>query len=579
MKKIIFLLLLFVWGLSSCDDTLDLKSNGSITMDEVFTDRNRTRGYLNSCYGHRPGLYLHAGSYTDDAEDSDNNTAFSTYDYWYNSGLSSTTFASYNLDGSPWTSFYQGIRKCNVFIANIGDAQVYATDTEKAGWKAQALTLRAFYYLQLFKRYGPVPLVLEDYGTNHDYSDAVRTPVGEIVRQILADCDTALATPSSNDYSWNIVERQWGIMTKGVAWAIKSQAVTYAVSPLFDDGTFTLDEALNITKQALAQCLDNGYALWTETDDLNGYNAYSTYFLYNPDDMRAKDKETIYGGNRVEAWRYAGIPSIGGGAKAGPCPTQDLVDAYEMTNGEAPITGYSDANHLQPIINAASGYDENNPYVGRDPRFYSTVFHNGSTRGSTAVYTYEGGSSGISETNTRYTHTGYYMRKYGHNNSNRNTNQDGYVRMMRLPELYFNFAEIAYQAKSPTEKIDLGNGSSMSACDAVNAVRARAGMPAFPNNMTKDAFEKKYRNERRIEYAMEQDRYFDLRRWKILTEKTKFVTGMRIERQGSRYVYNRFRFDDRASSNEKYLLYPISMDEVNKILTLTGDNWQNPNWN
>jgi hypothetical protein len=557
---------------------LDLDSNGTITMDEVFGDRNRTRGYLNSCYNHRPGQYLYAGSFTDDAEDSENSTAYTVYDYWYNVGLSVSNFGAYNLDGSAWTSYYQGIRKCNVFLANIDKAAIYATNLEKAGWKAQAYTLRAFYYLQLFKRYGPVPLVLEDYGTSHDYGGDGRAPVGIIVKQILTDCDSALVTPSSTDFSWNIMDNQWGIMTKGVAWAIKSQAITFAVSPLFDDGTFTLDEALDITKEALAECLNNGYELWTQEDEINGYNAYATYFLYNPNDLRAQDRETIYGGTWVAAWQNAGIPTIGGMSKAGPCPTQDLVDAYEMANGETPVTGYSDADRLQPIINAASGYDENNPYADRDPRFEATIFYNGTRRGSTRVNTYVGGSCGISETNIKYTSTGYYLRKYAHDNSNRNSNSDGYIRMIRLPELYFNFAEIAYRAKSPDEKISMSGGLSMSASDAVSIVRARAGMPAFPAGMTKDAFEKKYRNERRIEYAMDQERYFDLRRWKILSEKMTFVTGMRIELDGDNYVYNRFRFENRPSRVDKSLLYPIDLSEVNKMLTLTGENWQNPGW-
>lgn len=578
MKKILFILILFAYGLTSCEDMLDLKSNGTITMDEVFTDRNRTRGYLNSCYSYRPGTYLYAGSYTDDAQDSRGNTAYSVFDYWYNTGLSASTFQSINIDGGPWSGYFQGIRKCNVFLANIDNATAFATDSEKAGWKAQAYTLRAFYYLLLFKRYGKLPLLLSDYGTDYDYSTESKVSVGIIVQQILDDCDAALATPSSDDFSWNIQDNQWGIMTKGVAWAIKSQAITYAKSPLFDDGTFTMDEALNITKEALYQFLSNDYELWTEPDINNGYNAYSAYFLYNPNDLRAKDKETIYGGDQVAAWQNAGIPTISGVSQAGPCPTQDLVDAYEMENGEAPITGYTDSNHLNPIINPASGYDENDPYSNRDPRFYSTIFYNESKRGSTTIYTYEGGNCGISETNIKYTSTGYYLHKFGHDNSNRNSNSDGYIRLIRLPEIYFNFAEIAYQAKGADEKINIGGNMSMSARDAVNAVRARAGMPDFLPGMSSDAFEKKYRNERRIEYAMEIDRYFDLRRWEILEEKTKFVTGMRITKNGNNYVYNRFRFDERPSSDNKFLLYPLDLSEVNKMLTLTGENWQNPGW-
>lgn len=567
-----------MWGITSCDDMLDLKTNGTITMDEVFTDRNRMRGYLNACYDHRPALYLHAGSFTDDAEDSENNTAYTRYDYWYNTGLFVSNFNSFNLDGDIWTACFKGIRKCNIFIANIDQATAYATETEKAAWKAQAYTLRAFYYVHLIKRYGPAPIVLQSFSTDYDYADEKKSSVGEVVRQILSDCDIALATPSSDDFSWDLKDKQWNIMTKGIAWAIKSQAVTCAVSPLFDDGTIALEEALDVTKNALSNCLGNGYALWREEDVVNGYNAYATYFLYNPNDNRAKDKETIYGGSQVTAWSLAGIPTTNGVSKAGPCPTQDLVDAYEMDNGETPVTGYSDADHLQPIINPASGYDDNNPYKNRDPRFYATVFYNGSKRGTDDVFTFEGGNCSISETNIKNTPTGYYFRKYAHNNSTRTSNSDGYIRMIRLPELYYNFAEIAYQIKGPDEKINMGNGLSMSACDAVDAVRARAGMPPFPQGLSKEQFEKKYRNERRVEYAMDQERFFDMRRWKILKEKATFVTGMRIVNDGNNYTYHRFRFSNRPSGEDKYLLYPVDLSEVNKMLKITGENWQNPGW-
>lgn len=89
MNKFIFFSLLLVSELfvTSCNDDLDLKSDGSITMAEVFTDRNRTRGYLNGCYGFLPSPYLEAGSFTDDAEDSDDITPGSRYDYWYNGGV------------------------------------------------------------------------------------------------------------------------------------------------------------------------------------------------------------------------------------------------------------------------------------------------------------------------------------------------------------------------------------------------------------------------------------------------------------------------------------------------------------
>ena len=64
----------------------------------------------------------------------------------------------------------------------------------------------------------------------------------------------------------------------------------------------------------------------------------------------------------------------------------------------------------------------------------------------------------------------------------------------------------------------------MTAREAVNKVRERVGMPALPEGLTKDQFEIRYRNERRVELAFEGHRYFDVRRWKILSETDGFVT-------------------------------------------------------
>ena len=211
---------------------------------------------------------------------------------------------------------------------------------------------------------------------------------------------------------------------------------------------------------------------------------------------------------------------------------------------------------------------------GMKHEFYSTVFYNMSKRGSAYINTYVGGTSGISETNIRYTCTGYYMRKYASDNSNRNTNQDGFMRLIRLADVYMNFAEVAYQVAGPYQTV---SGVNMSAADAVNAIRDRAGMPNLPAGLSTADFEKRYRNERRIEFALEQDRFFSLRRWKAL-DAAKQVTGMRITQNGSNYTYQRFAFEPRQTAAENYLLYPINTGELNKITKLTGQNWQNPGW-
>lgn len=576
MKKfrILILAMAAAAALSACQDALDLRTNGTIDMSEVFKDRNRTRGYLNACYNYIKDPSVNVGSFTDDAQNSQDVVAGSSYDVWYHSDITSNNFSDHNWDGNPWGNYFEGVRKCNVFLANIDGATAEMQDWERSGWKAQALTLRAWYYLQLMKRYGQLPLITTDLGTGHDYSTDRKATVSEIAAQILADCDAAIATEDSEAYSYVYRTQQWGMATKALAQAIRCETATYVVSPLMGDGTYSADEALNIAADALAKVLANDYSLWTS--ESGGYNAYASYFLYNPEDYRAQDKETIYGGVRTAVWSSCGVPIVSGSSTAGTCPTQELVDAYEMANGKPAITGYSDEQHLQPIINAESGYDETNPYVNRDPRFYATVFYNGSTRGTDVISTVAGANCGLNATNIRYTHTGYYMRKYAHNASNRNSNSDGYMRVVRLAELYYNFAEVAYKAVGPDNIVTV-SGLNMSARDAINTVRARVGMPEIPSGLSASQFEQRYRNDRRVEFALEADRYFSLRRWKELASSA-VVTGMKVSGTGAAVTYERFAFDKRSTSADKYLLYPLNLTEASKILDLTGNDWQNPGW-
>jgi hypothetical protein len=725
-------------ALLSCNDMLELQNDGRVPMDKIFSTRDGVRGYLNSCYAYLPTPSYGKASLCDEAQNSDGVTANSLYSSWYGNVMSASSYG--NTDGQPWNNYYAGIRKCNVFLANMVNVTqntIYASEGELTGWVAQARTLRALYYLQLIKRYGAVPVITEPYATMHDYSGDHKSSFSEVVRLILEDCDAALSAPDiEQGFSWNVLNGQSGIMTRAVAYAIKSQAVTYAASLLWADGTYTWADATRISGEALSQCLTNGYELFNHVPEASvAQSAYALYFITRPDEQRAYDKETIYGGAVVSVWKDDGLPSTQGQVKAGACPTQEMVDSYEMkATGEPPLTGYSDAQHLQPAYNPLSGYNPAKPYEGRDPRFYASIHYNGAVRqlgapglgrddhfplypstspapynsltvtetntgeyhvattgggdpwfyttpigtalnaGSGSVYfrmeykastkleknelffgkpgaaggqetnptltfeasadwtvwelditnwtkqfswgdaahalrfdfgtggsvyeidirnmeivvqtmlasenpvaSYAGGADGITVTDFRTTHTGYYLRKYNNWKSGRDNAADGAVRLFRLAELYLNFAESAYQSDGPDVSINMGNGLVMSAREAVNKIRARADMPGFPTSMSKDAFEKKYRNERRVELAFEEHRYFDVRRWNILEETERYVTGMYITPSGADFNYARIGFE-RGSWANQYCLYPIPQDEVNKMQAHTGTDWQNAGW-
>ncbi len=334
------------------------------------------------------------------------------------------------------------------------------------------------------------------------------------------------------------------------------------------------------------QLLSNDYKLFNiQPDPTIAQNAYALYFFTDANDRRSVDKETILQrGGKMSIWKDAGMPSTASMTQSGANPTQELVDCYEMAaTGELPILGYSDASHLNPIINTESGYDPLNPYEGRDPRFYASIYYNGATRyldqpNGKKVATYTGGAEDLSATDRRHTRTGYYLRKFNNYKSAQNNELDGAIRLFRLAEIYLNFAESAYQAYGPDQVISLGSNLNMSARDAVNAIRKRAGMPDLPIGLTKEDFERRYRNERRVELAFEEHRFFDVRRWKILENTDGLVSGMKITKNGDNYIYDRFAFENRKSNTTRFLKYPINQTEVDKIFGYTGTDWQNEGW-
>ncbi|MCK3683464.1 RagB/SusD family nutrient uptake outer membrane protein [Maribellus sp. YY47] len=757
MKKYIsklFTVFVSVLGLVSCAD-LDIPSDGRMTLNDIFMDYYSTRNYFNRCSDYMPQVGFSyentpLASFCDEAHDASDGVSGAVND-WYNNRTSSSNnpLAS---GGDPWSRYFEGIRKCNTFLESINDPTVATAnidEEEKNGWIGEVYTLRAFYYLQLIKRYGGVPIIDAPYEITYDFSQDSRATFEACVDFILADCDRALEIPESSvstiGFRWDISDNERGHVTRAFAYAVKSQAALYAASPLwYEQGSkYTWDKVTEITKEALDECLAHGFELFDITPNADiAQNAYAYYFINRSDPSRSVDKETIFEttSSRTNVWKYAGTPITEGALKAGAGPSQELVDAYGMqATGEMPVLGYFDASHLQPIINASAGYDPANPYEGRDPRFYASVYYNNSPRSLTTgnidkdlfplsftstinnitatkngdevtlattgsdpwiftttltrpltagdsrvvsfeyksnksitdsefffcvaggpqggvesgqnihipqasewtrfeydlttaintwgfgvnssggaspenhflrfdvtggagyeitirnfriecftlppaptpVETFVGGNCEISDrvneiTNTR---TGYYMRKFNNYKSGVNVDQDGLMKIFRLGELYLNFAEAAYQSVGPDAAVpSTVGGSAMSARQAVNTIRERAEMPPLPAGLSESEFEVRYRNERQVEMAFEEHRFFDVRRWKILNETDGFVTGMKITQEGDSYTYTRIKLEDRGTNADKYLRYPIDQSEVSKMESYTGTSWQNPGW-
>lgn len=311
---------------------------------------------------------------------------------------------------------------------------------------------------------------------------------------------------------------------------------------------------------------------------------YERFFITRPDkNQDPLDKETIL--EAIDTWGYGSqtyrrfgvicylmnmIPVDFASEKCGLCPSQELVDSYEMKDGTVPILGYDDDAHTKPIINPASGYDDQKPYVDRDPRFYASVWYNGAYFGKKDgrdiyIESFVGGRHGISGIKQR-TPTGYYTRKYVDPSMRSAGSSKTLWRIYRLAELYLDLAEAENEANGPTQI----------AYDAVNATRRRAGMPDMPTGLTKDEFRERVRRERRVEMAFEENRFYDLRRWNILVENSRLKTGMRWTKAADGTLSNEriLSVDCHATANEKYYLLPIDLKEIIRMPLVK----QNPGW-
>lgn len=580
MKNKFLSILIIATIVISCDKALDITPDGRLTLDDVFQDENHTESYLNTVYSSIPSYsyYYHFFTFlagvTDECQDADvGNNPGNIANIWITGSMT----PSFNpLENGPgghgknhYNTFWTGIRNANVFLANIETANI-TVEKDRERYKAEAQLLRAFYYFELIKQYGPMPIVDEPFSPAFDYTSLVRPTFQECIDFIVNDCDEAIANP--NLPIRITLEPERGRFTKAVAHAVKSQALLYNASPLWnpENNTTKWQAAATSSKEALNALTQGGeYQLYPD---------YEEYFFSRSDvNPSPRDRETIFErktDGHPSFRNTNALPSMPGQHKVGVTPTQELVDSYDMlATGEPAILGYSDEDHLEPIINTQSGYDPDNPYEGRDPRFYATVWYNGALYDNIAgsvhiVETFAGGADALKKTppNKKNTHTGYYLRKFHDPKLQNRQNAQSRWKKYHLAEIYLNYAEAENEANGPTSE----------AYNAINAIRQRAGMPNLRTGLSKDEFRKRIRNERRVELVIEEHRFWDVRRWKILDQTDKLVTGMEVIKNGNSFEYKRFVTERRNAFQDKFLIFPIPIKDTSIIQDFNLN--QNPGW-
>jgi hypothetical protein len=563
--------------LESCD-SLNQTPNGNLTREQVFSKNNTSISYLNTIYSYIPP---YGNKYPFHA------TLASLTDLFYNAewAIGATPPAWYAGNLSPtdnplnagenayfYSHWWEGIHKANVFLANIDDANLNKFyQKNRSRYKAEARVLRAYFYLHLIQESGPMPVITKEIPPDYDYKAMTRPPFDKDVQFIINQCDSAIANP---DLPWRITDNNKAQrFTKAVAYAIESEATLWNASPLWNpqNDASKWKQAAEVSQNALQALKANGYELYPD---------YGEYFRRGADYSDSpSDRETILEIPTGRAFDYfyftnrmpiEGLPH----AEAGTCPTQELVDMYDMkTTGEPAITGYKDADHLQPIINTSSGYKPDHPYEDRDPRFYATVWYNQAEfpnimgQASYKVQIYEGGAQQIqtSGNDILHTPTGYYVRKYL-DTSNREMVGEATWKEYRLAEIYLNYAEAANEANGPTTDV----------YDAIKAIRERVNMPPLPSGLNKEEMRKRIHNERNVELAFEGHHFWDVRRWKVLGKTGKVVTGMRWTKNADNtFSGQRFVVAHKHAWRPKYRIFPIPQDEMDKL----GSGFrQNPGW-
>ncbi|QJD79123.1 RagB/SusD family nutrient uptake outer membrane protein [Spirosoma rhododendri] len=511
-----------------------------------------------------------------------------------------------------WNQMYLRIRAANLAIQNLTTPKFANTDGIADRLMGEAKFMRAYYYHQLVRYYGGVPIIDKVYGLGEADYATTRNTMEECINFIAKDCDEAAALLKGKSPAK-------GRGNELAALALKARVLTYAASDLYDAATA---KSKSSAHAAFAQPAILGYVSGSRTerwqkakaaakavlDATSGYQLNlsapasdgTTNYMNIALSRNGGDQDVLFSrsfiNQKQEAGGQQGLYNGPNGYHnwAGNTPVSLLVDDYEMIDGSK--FSWSDPSKATT------------PYANRDPRFYASILYDGApwkprtadvaakdpvNQIQTGQYEVTSGSGKVSIAglDTRRStvedwngsYTGYYMRKFIDPNPaivDQNTYQQIPWPFFRYTEAVFNYAEAC---------IELGEDAE--AKTWLNKIRFRSGMPALTE--TGDALRQRYRNERRIEMVFEEQRYHDARRWMIAPStlgrkaNTISITGtLKAGKSVSLYRYDPTSYDytyrvveidpgkeNRAWLDKMYYL-PISRDEINRNSKLI----QNPGY-
>lgn len=576
MKKFIYriIALFTVFGLFTGCDVLKPEESNVYDLDDVKNVVTFAEGILLKAYRNIPTAHntFNSSCASDDAV---NNNPSSSIKTVVAGGWTSST-NPFNV----WSNAYQSIMYINTFLEEMGNVEWYwKNETTNALFaeklKGEAFALRAWFYFSLLQAHAGkgsngqmlgVPIIDRVLKTDKpsDYQ-IPRSTFNELVKFIIDDCDRAIAIlpgrwTDSGDANANaaIGARNTNRINGLTARLIKAKTLMYAASPAYSDGTYTYQMAAQAAADVMSR--NNGLTAVTFA------NTRHVEFYSNADVPNAGDvhPEVFWYSTRINSsnnWELTNFsPSLYGQGLTNP--SQDLVNAFPMADG-TPTP--------ESKINSPA------PYSGRDPRLAKYILYNGAqfTRGgqTVTINTRAGSQDAMGSTDSYATKTGYYLRKFmnvGSVNLDPRVNSGGlhYYVYARYTDALLIFAEAANEAVGPD-----GNIGGFNARQVINAIRTRAGITssAYVNGLDKAQMTSLIRNERRLEMCFEEQRFWDLRRWKMIDEMKMPVSGVEVSADGT--IFNYMEVENRNFSD--YQIYgPIPYGETLKYDIVQNQGWQ-----
>ena len=551
MKTIKHILSVVLMGvaLASCDDLFEPAQENLKDVSSMYGDASYAQGILGNAYillpySNSPQTDLA----TDDAVSNDQTNSYLQ--------MATGAWSSQNDPTSQWKNRLNAIQYVNIMVANA-DKVAWSTDEGLQRlfsdlFKGDAYGMRALQMFYLLRAHAGmvdgvnemmgVPILREFQEAGADFNQP-RATFRACIDSIMVDIDRALellpyeyedvtddnAVPekykryyiSAGKYTRAFGYHQKGKINGMILRALRAQVALFAASPAYAQYSgVTMEQAARYAAELIntKEMPADGYKWFANTTEIGGLNKG-----YN-------SSESIWQTNVSERHSLEGDfypPSING---LGRCnPSQNLVDAFPMTNG-------------YPITDSRSGYNANDPYADRDARLAAYILYDGQAIGSgnTTIITGTYGDNNVNGLNYTVgysTRTGYYMRKLLRPDVNLNpsniTNQKSYDARIRWTEMFLDYAEAANEAVGPEAAVA---GSKWTAKSVIKSLRERAGICAGVDDpyldecaQNKDKMRELIRNERRLELCFENHRFYDLRRWQVdLNKLNETVKGAEI---------------------------------------------------